>query len=52
MSRRLSGASALTFAWLSILPGAQLAAQEGFVFWPDADYDPAIPSFESVLRLS
>ncbi len=24
-------------------------AQDEFIFWPDADYDPAIPSFEDVL---
>ena len=24
-------------------------AEDGFVFWPDADYDPAVPSFEDVL---
>ena len=25
------------------------SAADDFVFWPDADYDPAIPSFETVL---
>jgi len=24
-------------------------AQDSFVFWPDADYDPAVPTFEDVL---
>jgi hypothetical protein len=24
-------------------------ARDDFVFWPDADYDPAIPAFEDVL---
>jgi hypothetical protein len=28
---------------------AQANAQDDFVFWPNADYDPAIPSFEDVL---
>ena len=25
------------------------SAQEHFEFWPDADYDPAVPTVESVL---
>lgn len=47
MNCRLAAASALLFVGLSVMPGAQ--AQDEFVFWPDADYDPAIPSPESVL---
>ena len=27
----------------------RLSAADDFVFWPDADYDPAIPTFETVL---
>lgn len=29
--------------------GAQNSGQDDFVFWPDANYDPAIPTIESVL---
>ena len=34
---------------LILFVGCQAVAQEEFVFWPDADYDPAIPSVEDVL---
>ena len=27
----------------------QVAAKDSFVFWPEADYDPSIPSVEDVL---
>ena len=26
-----------------------ISAEENFVYWPEADYDPAIPSFSDVL---
>jgi hypothetical protein len=38
---------ALTATSFAIAMSAR--AQDDFVFWPDADYDPAIPTFESVL---
>lgn len=31
------------------LAGSTSHAADSFVFWPDADYDPAIPTFEDVL---
>ena len=34
----------------AVLAAANLSqAQDDFVYWPDADYDPAIPTFEQVL---
>ena len=34
---------------VSALAATHVKAQENFVFWPDADYDPAIPSVKDVL---
>lgn len=34
------------------LAATQINAQDNFAFWPDADYDPAIPNFEEVLGYS
>ena len=36
-------------AMLFVLVGTNVMAQDEFVFWPDADYDPNIPSVEDVL---
>jgi hypothetical protein len=33
----------------SVLFASQVHAKDDFVFWPDADYDPAIPTFKTVL---
>ena len=42
-----------TIVALAILPGLLISnpssAADNFVFWPDANYDPAIPTIESVL---
>jgi len=37
------------FLLLIGMGNTQLSAEESFVFWPDADYDPAIPTIEGVL---
>ena len=37
---------------ISALVVTQTQAQDDFVFWPDADYDPAIPTIEEVLGYS
>ena len=34
---------------LGVLASVPLSAEEEFVFWPDADYDPSIPTIETVL---
>ena len=34
---------------ISALTATHLKAQDNFVFWPDADYDPAIPTVKDVL---
>ncbi len=34
---------------VSTFAATHIMAQDKFVFWPDADYDPAIPTFEQVL---
>ena len=34
---------------VSAFAATLVAAKDNFVFWPDADYDPAIPTFEDVL---
>jgi hypothetical protein len=34
---------------VSTLVATQVKAQDNFVFWPDADYDPAIPTINKVL---
>ncbi len=39
-------------ALISILAVSHIQAQDDFVFWPDADYDPAIPTVEEVLGYS
>ena len=40
----------LAFVIIVIILGtSRSGAQGNFVFWPDANYDPAIPTFESVL---
>ena len=38
----------LTIAFVS-MPVSSILAQEEFVYWPDAQYDPAIPTVEAVL---
>ena len=43
---RRAGASAVILTVALFKPAF---AQDEFIFWPDADYDPAIPSFEDVL---
>jgi len=35
--------------FVSALAATHINAQDNFVFWPDADYDPAIPTFKDVL---
>ena len=37
------------FILTSLIFANHASAADDFVFWPDADYDPAIPTFESVL---
>ena len=34
---------------VTALSTTHIMAQDKFVFWPDADYDPAIPTVEQVL---
>jgi len=34
---------------ISALAATQADAEDNFVFWPEADYDPAIPTFKDVL---
>ena len=46
MRRLLISAMVLLFA---VLGATVTFAQGEFVFWPDADYDPAIPTYEDVL---
>jgi len=42
--------SAMTMLMLVFsIVATHVTAQDDFVFWPDADYDPAIPTFEDVL---
>ncbi|SVC29510.1 uncharacterized protein METZ01_LOCUS282364, partial [marine metagenome] len=43
MFRQLMAVCAVTAISFSV------SAEENFVYWPDADYDPAIPSFRDVL---
>ena len=42
-------ARAIVFTALSFLLVFKASAQEAFEYWPDADYDPAIPTIEEVL---
>jgi len=45
--------SAMTMLMLAFtLVATHVIAQDNFVFWPDADYDPAIPAFKDVLGYS
>jgi len=37
------------FAVLTLSLSSAANAQDGFVFWPEADYDPSVPTFEEVL---
>ena len=49
MNRMLTGMR-LGFVIIAIILGtSRSGAQDNFVFWPDANYDPAIPTFENVL---
>jgi hypothetical protein len=45
LRRQAMAATILVFAFFSAFANAQ----DDFIFWPNADYDPAIPSFEDVL---
>ena len=49
MLRKLSELSALVGAAVLLCWASMTAAQDGFRFWTDDDYDPAIPSIEQVL---
>ncbi len=49
MKRMLTGTRLALVIVAIILGTSQSGAQDNFVFWPDANYDPTIPTFESVL---
>ena len=41
--------AAIFLAVSALLVATVASAQDDFVFWPDADYDPSVPTFEDVL---
>jgi len=49
MKSKLQHTGMILLILAGLLVTTYVSANDDFVFWPDADYDPAIPTFETVL---